>query len=145
MDLHEFLSRQGYRRIPLERSGVGHFHTHGSIGDATLNVLVDTGASSTLIHRPLAERLGLSLRSHHQTGGGAGGAGLEISVVEGGELRLEGISPRVHALFAMDLSHVNEALSVRGEPAVDAVLGADVLEHHAAVIDYGSASLYLRG
>ncbi len=34
--------------------------------------------------------------------------------------------------------------ALRGSGPIDAVLGADVLEAHAAVIDYGSGSLYLK-
>jgi len=44
----------------------------------------------------------------------------------------------------MDLSHVTQARAQRGEPPVDAVLGADVFENHGAVIDYSTSSLYLR-
>ena len=44
----------------------------------------------------------------------------------------------------MDLTHVNQALALKGEAAVDVILGADVFEAQAAVIDYGSASLYLK-
>jgi hypothetical protein len=44
----------------------------------------------------------------------------------------------------MDLSHVNQALALKGSTPVDAILGVDVLEAHSAVIDYGSSSLYLK-
>jgi len=44
----------------------------------------------------------------------------------------------------MDLAHVNQALSLRGEGHVDVVLGADVLEIQQAIIDYGSSSLFLK-
>ena len=44
----------------------------------------------------------------------------------------------------MDLSHVDDALAQQGAASVDAILGVDVYEAQAAVIDYGSASLFLR-
>ena len=44
----------------------------------------------------------------------------------------------------MDLSHVNQALQLKGSTPIVAVLGADVLEAHSAMIDYGSSSLYLK-
>jgi hypothetical protein len=44
----------------------------------------------------------------------------------------------------MDLAHVNQSLSLTGESPVDVILGADVFEAHAAVIDYGSLSLFLK-
>jgi hypothetical protein len=44
----------------------------------------------------------------------------------------------------MDLTHVNQSLALKGESPVDVILGADVFEAHAAVIDYGSSSLFLK-
>jgi hypothetical protein len=38
----------------------------------------------------------------------------------------------------------NAALKQKGVGAVDVVLGVDVFDVHEAVIDYGSASLFLR-
>jgi len=64
--------------------------------------------------------------------------------LRGLEVSLDGASLRSDGIFAVDLSHVNEGLSQRGARPVDAVLGADVLRHHSAVIDYASQSLFLR-
>ena len=52
--------------------------------------------------------------------------------------------PKVRGLLAIDLTHVNHALALKGSSAVDAILGVDVLEAHQTVIDYGSSSLYLK-
>ncbi len=52
--------------------------------------------------------------------------------------------PKLQALLALDLAHVNAALAQKGVAPVDVVLGVDVFDAHAAIIDYGSASLFLR-
>ena len=44
----------------------------------------------------------------------------------------------------MDLSHVNAALAQKGATPVDVILWVDVFDAQAAVIDYGTASLFLR-
>jgi hypothetical protein len=44
----------------------------------------------------------------------------------------------------MDLSHADAALAQQGAAPIEAILGVDVYEAQAAVIDYGSASLFLR-
>lgn len=54
------------------------------------------------------------------------------------------VVPRPKALLAMDLTHVNAALPQKGAARVDVFLGVDVFEAQAAIIDYGSASLFLR-
>jgi hypothetical protein len=144
MSLVEFLERNGYTRIPLSRSGVGHFHTDGTLGDRPVSVLVDTGAGSTVFSLDIAREMGLTLTRMPMFGGGAGAARLDVYQMEGAGFRLGSLTPKVGAMLAMDLTHVNQATALRGSGPIDAVLGADVLEAHSAVIDYGSSSLYLK-
>ena len=42
------------------------------------------------------------------------------------------------ALLAMDLTHVNQALALKGASAIEAILGGDVFEAQAVVINYSS-------
>ncbi len=144
MSLIEFLNQNGYTRIPLYRSGVGHFHTDGFLNERPISVLIDTGAASTVFNFDLGQELNLPMTKLSVFGGGAGAGKLDIHQIQEARFVIGDISPKVSALLTMDLSHVNQALTLRGSTAVDAVLGADVLEAHSAVIDYGSSSLYLK-
>jgi hypothetical protein len=144
MSLTAFLAREGYRRVPLGRNGVGHFEANGTLAGRAIRVLVDTGAASTVISLSLARELGLQLAPLGRTGGGAGGTQLEIFQLQGVELELDGARLRPSALYAMDLSHVNAALAKKGATPVEAVLGADALDRQKAVIDYASSSLFLK-
>ena len=144
MSLVDFLKRNDYTRVPLYRSGVGHFHTDGSLNERRISVLIDTGAASTVFSYDLVRRMGLPMTKLQMFGGGAGAAKLDVHQIQEGRFVIGDILPKVRALLAMDLSHVNEALALRNSTPVDAVLGVDVLEAHAAVIDYGSSSLYLK-
>ncbi len=142
--LASFLTDAHFRRVPLVRTGVGHFEAAGTLNDVPIRVLIDTGAASTVLSLSVARKLGLDLVSLGQVGGGAGGTNLEVFEVRGAELRLGEVVPRPQALVAMDLSHADAALAQGGAAPVDAILGVDVYEAQAAVIDYGSASLFLR-
>jgi hypothetical protein len=144
LQLPEFLEQAGYRRIPLQRSGIGHFHTPGSLRDRVVSVLVDTGAGCTLVSLALAHELGLSLTLLDGKGGGAGSVGMDIYEVIDAKLELAEMSIRPQSLLAMDLTHANDALALQGAGPVEAIMGVDVFEAHAAVIDYGSQSLFLR-
>jgi hypothetical protein len=144
LPLSEFLAQSGYRRIPLQRSGVGHFHAPGSLRDRVVSVLVDTGAGCTLVSLALARELGLSLTLHPGKGGGAGGASMDVYEVVDARLELAEVSIRPQSLLAMDMTHANEALALQGVEPVEAIMGVDVFEAHSAVIDYGSLSLFLR-
>jgi hypothetical protein len=142
--LAEFLVAAGYRRIALSRNGVGHFEAAGTLAGRPIRVLIDTGAASTVVSLSVARDLGLPLQSLGRKGGGAGGASLEVFQIEGVDLYLDGAVPRPKALYAMDLAHVNAALASKGATAVEAILGVDVFDRQAAVIDYATASLFLK-
>ena len=144
MSLPAFLESEGYRRVPLTRNGVGHFETGGTLAGQPVRVLIDTGAGATIVNLALAHELGLKLISEGHTGGGAGGTKLETFKLEDVSLGLDHTAPQPKALYAMDLSHVNAALALKGATPVDVILGVDVFEKQAAVIDYGSSSLFLR-
>jgi hypothetical protein len=145
MTLSAFLAQEGFRRIALSRSGVGHFHTAGSLSGHPVAVLIDTGAASTVVSLTRARELELTLKKLEMKGGGAGGAQLDIFNLPDATLSLGDLQPRYRALLAMNLAHVNQSLALKGESPVDVILGADVFEAHAAVIDYGSLSLFLKG
>lgn len=144
MTLSAFLVREGFRQIALSRSGVGHFHAEGSLSGSPVAVLIDTGAASTVVSLSRARQLGLTVNKLEMKGGGAGGAQLEIFHLADATLLLGDVQPRYRALLAMDLTHVNQSLALKGESPVDVILGADILEMHSAVIDYGTSSLFLR-
>jgi len=144
MSIVSFLEGLGYRRIPLRRNAVGHFEAAGTLAGRAVRVLIDTGAASTVVSLALAREMGLSIAPVGRQGGGAGGVNLEIYEVVGAELLLDEAHPRPRGLYAMDLGHVNAALALKGTTPVEAILGADVFDAQAAVIDYDSSSLFLR-
>jgi Aspartyl protease len=142
--LVEFLGTLHYRQVPLKRNGVGHFEAAGTLNGRPVRVLIDTGAASTVVSLALAQDLGLEIQSLGRRGGGAGGANLEIFEIRGGDLRVGSVIPRTRGLFAVDLTHVNASLAQKGVTPVDVILGVDVFDAQAAVIDYGTASLFLK-
>lgn len=142
-DLEIFLSQQGYVRVPLRRSAAGHFHADGSLNGRRIEVLVDTGASCTVISMALVRQLGLAAQRLDEDAGGAGGA-MEQYLVAGAELRLADFAPRVRGPVGLDFEQVNAPLRACGSTEVDAILGADVFEAHAAVVDFAGQALFLR-
>ena len=69
---------------------------------------------------------------------------MEIYFAPGADLQIGDLRPRTQALMAVDLTHANQALALKGQSPVEVILGADVFDAHAAVIDYGSNSLFLK-
>lgn len=141
-ELADFLTARGYLRVPLTRSGVGHFHTAGTLNGRPVEVLVDTGAACTVVAMSVVQALGLRSERLDDEAGGAGGA-LDQYMVGGADLRLGSFAPRVRGPVGLDFAHINAPLLAQGSAAVDVILGVDVFDAHAAVIDYPSLSLFL--
>lgn len=79
-ELTDFLMARGYLRIPLTGSGVGHFHTAGTLNECPVEVLVDTGAACTVV-AAMAEALGLQSEWIDCAAGGlAGLIGLDFEL-----------------------------------------------------------------
>ena len=144
MTLEEFLNRNDYARVPLSASGVGHFHAVGFLNDRRISVLIDTGASGTVFSLALAEELNLTADKLEAAGGGVGSSKVDVYKIKAARFTIGDVAPDIKDLYAIDLTHVNDALAMKGEASVEAVLGADALSRHEAVIDYGGGALYLK-
>jgi Aspartyl protease len=142
--LAEFLSQRGFRRHTLVRNQIGHLQLVGLLQNAPVDVLLDTGAASTVVDLSYCRAKGIPTRDTGKLGGGAGGITLAIHALEGATLSLDGYALRSDGIYVVDLTHVNEGLVTKGASRVQGVLGADVLTYHQAVIDYATMSLFLR-
>ncbi len=138
-----WLAAHAYLRIPLEATGVGHFQAPGEISGHPVTILVDTGASSTVIDLEWARQRGFALEATGNHGGGAGTGALAIHRVPGAALSIAGVAITTPEPLALDLGNVAKALAAKGVKAPHAVLGADVMRSRRAIIDYGTATLYL--
>ena len=141
--LAEMLARYAFHRHPLSRNNVGHLQLVGQLQNRPLDILVDTGTTSTVVDLGYCTSQGIATRDSGRLGGGAGGVTLLIHVLDHAVLTLDGLPLRSDGIYAVDLSHVNEGLAMKGAGRVQAVLGADVLTYHRAVIDYATMSLFL--
>lgn len=129
--------------IPFQLNAVGHLMVDGAIEGNPISILVDTGASSTVLHRATAEKLGITGTVADFSGGGVGNAEMEVITLGELDLTIAGQCVRDVQAYAMDLSNVGTALSQFGVGQPDMVLGTDVLIARSAVIDYGAGEIRL--
>jgi predicted aspartyl protease len=143
-DLKRFLILQGYVKVPMARLPTGHFSVAGRAGEVPLDLIVDTGASHTVIDIARAARFELETR--HQ-GSRATGIGVTAQRVESGHLAdvaIGSVQLDTLRVTVIDLSHVNQVLRQLGADPVDGIIGGDVLMAQRAVIDYGGLTVFLR-
>jgi hypothetical protein len=121
---------------PIEGGGF-HFFVSVVIEGKRARFLIDTGASKTVIHKAYYEkklRRKLKVIAQETTG-------LHSTVLESytGAIKQLSIGAwQIHSyeIAAVDLNHVNTMYQKMGLPAIDGILGADILHHAAASINF---------
>jgi hypothetical protein len=136
-------------RVPIRLLSIPPDGTHivvaAFINGQLANVLIDTGASQTVMDR---NRIGLfstetEFESTGQLSKGLGTDGMESHRFTVSQFILGDLVMEDMPVTLLDLSHVNESYDQLGLVKVDMVLGGDILLAHSAVIDYGRSELVL--
>lgn len=132
------------RAISIPPSGL-HLAVSAFINGQLANVLIDTGASQTVMDR---NRIGIFSTQTEFEATGQKSKGLGTDSMEShhfsvnqfilGDLVLERLE-----VTLLDLTHVNGSYSELGMTPIDMVLGGDLLRSYAAVIDYANLVLIL--
>jgi clan AA aspartic protease (TIGR02281 family) len=141
--LAEHLESNGYVRMSLERTSIGQLLVQARINGQRMNMILDTGASHTLLHREAAERIGLESYTSSCKATGAGGSTDTLTAwLE--EFRLSEISLGPRTVPVIDLGSVNAKLENAGVSPVDGVVGVDVLAEADAVVEFEHGMLFLK-
>lgn len=130
--------------IPFTILVTGHILCEIDIADSRLHMIIDTGASNTLVSRETADRLGLKLSVTEETATGAGGSDLEMHLAEGLSMSYDGSMLYDELTVAvLDISNIRDAVIQMDGIEIDGVLGADIFMSMSAIIDYDRQLLVL--
>lgn len=143
--LYDLLKKKNYRPVALQKNITGHFELIVSINGIDTNFIVDTGAARTVIDLAFARKLGLELQDTDIFGGGLGSSKMMLYRVKATKLLISELPLLIPEVYAIDMRNVRRLLADRGvtKPA-NGVIGADILMHHQAIIDYPHQLLYLK-
>ncbi len=141
--LPAFLQSEGYYAIPFIRKEIRHLLIEALVGDQLLYLMVDTGASHSCIHQGKSYALQLQAVDLQLTPKGLLNLQQDrITTVAMQQLKLGTFEIRNSSWVVLDLSQVNQAM--KGTTVVDGIMGADLLQQHAAIIDYAGGMLFLK-
>ena len=145
--LRTALIKKGYTAVPLVEVGDKGFVVECMCGTEKLRLILDTGAELSALDKGFVQKLGLATQNDvTATGFGGSLEGVEISLRG---LRIGDFDTRttINALdaAAFDFTAINAAIvkHLKLKP-IDGLLGHWDLEIYSAVIDYSTATLYLR-
>nr|WP_297309512.1 retropepsin-like aspartic protease [uncultured Flavobacterium sp.] len=142
--LEILLKQEKYKKINFKISNTKHLLIKASINGIIGDFILDTGASSTCIDLTTVERFKVVAEDSNATASGAGAVGMETKTSIHNLIKLGSWKTTEIQLVIFDLSHVNKALTEYKAKTVHGIIGADILEKGAAVIDYKNQLLFLK-
>jgi hypothetical protein len=131
--------------LSLQEEGY-HLFVRGRLGEHTLRLLIDTGASKTVLDITfIAEHFsGYKLEPNEQPATGVGNNAIQSDFTEIKNLRVGDLDIPSYKIAVLDLKHVNETYSLINVTAIHGVIGCDLLVEFAAVIHLKKKELRLR-
>ncbi len=131
--------------IPIEPDGC-HIMMHASINGYKANVLIDTGASKTIMDLARVKQYlkNPEIRPYDKKTVGMGAGRIQTWVCEVPEISIGGQRLTDLQIVLIDLKTINEYYAMYDLPRIDIVLGGDLLMRFGAVIDYREKHLKIR-
>jgi|GEM_PF-1764320 hypothetical protein len=143
--LYDLLKSHNYRPAALQQTSLGHFEIMVSVHGVDTRFIIDTGAAKTVLDLGFAREQELETVETTTYASGLGIARMVLYLVKDTPLFIGEFPLYVPELYAVDLRHVKQSLMEKGiMNTPNGVIGADVLHHHKAIIDYGNQLLYLQ-
>jgi len=132
------------RAISIAPSGL-HVATWGFINGQLANVLIDTGASQTVLDKNRVHIFSLQTEFElsDQLSKGLGTAEMQSYLFNVDQFVLGDLVLDHLDVMLIDLQHVNSSYYQLGHTAIDMVLGGDILQRYEAVLDYGKMVMVL--
>jgi predicted aspartyl protease len=141
----QLLKATGYLAIPMQRYAfLDWMRVEATIGDARIDLLIDTGAHITTLDTEKAKRFNLNWTPTQETHSNLMNVDSPSSTHPCNGITFGCLKTGPFTLRSFDLAEVKGSLARNDKAHFDGILGADLLKTHGAIIDYGSMTLYLR-
>ena len=136
--------------IPLEvvalQEGSYHVFLKMKVNKKSIRVLLDTGASKTVLDKTFVEEkcksqktetIGQSTSSLHSTVS-------ESNITYIKEIQLDQVKLKNYLVAVIDLTHVNQTYEGVGKKPIFGIVGSDILMERKAIIDYSKKILIIK-
>ena len=129
----------------MNKNAVGHFEVEATVNGQEVVMMIDTGASQSVLDEKSAAELGLGQQACGGTACaiGAGGS-LPVSMAHVDKLSVDTVFMESLSMPVVNLDHCNAALEGKGAKRVSGVIGADFLTAKSAIIEYANGTLFLK-
>jgi predicted aspartyl protease len=134
-----------FKILSLDEEGF-HLMVKIRVNKKVANLIIDTGASKTVLDKTRAEKyvLNKDFALHNRLSSGLGTNTMESQTTVLKKIKIGEIEIDNYTTVLLDLSHVNSSYEQLGLTAIDGVLGSDILLKYNAIIDYEKRVLKLK-
>jgi predicted aspartyl protease len=135
----------GFTSIPIHVSAGYNLYVDGAVNGTPAQLLVDTGAFATLLHRPFVKQMKIPLHDTRFRSAGVNMGGTNVQVARIRRLTVGSINFDGHRVGVIDLGALISTDSLEAKRPVAGLLGGELLQLHHGIIDFGTRRLYLKG
>jgi hypothetical protein len=135
---------RGFKAVPMQVSDGFNLYVDARINDKPARLMVDTGAFATLLHKPFVKQMRIPT---HQTPYSSAAVNLKQRGVDVARIRkitVGSVDIMGRQVGVIDLDGLIQDGLLDASPPVAGLLGAEILNRHHGIIDFGTKTLYLR-
>ena len=138
------VNHRGWKNVPIRVTKGWNLYVDSKLNGKAAQLMIDTGAFTTLIHKPFVHEMRLPLRNTPYT---SGAVNLDERGLQLATIRRFAIGPfmvKGKEVGVMDLKGLIHGDLLKGTPPVAGLLGSEFLRRNHAIIDFGTRTLYLK-
>jgi predicted aspartyl protease len=144
----------GWTRVPIRVTRGGNLYVDCKLNSKSAQLMLDTGAFTTLIHSSFLADMRLKMRDTPFTSGAVNLDDRDLRLTRikrfaighlvSGQFLFGNFTVKDKEVGVMDLTGLIQGELLQGVPPVAGLLGSEFLRRNHAVIDFGGQALYLR-
>jgi predicted aspartyl protease len=134
---------RGFKAVPMQVSEGFNLYVNATINDRPARLMVDTGAFATLLHRPFVRSMRIPTRQTQYSSAAVNLKQRGVDVARIRKMSVGSIDIVGREVGVIDLEGLIHNGLLEGTPPVAGLLGAEILDRHHGIIDFGTRTLYL--
>lgn len=138
------INHRGWRAVPIRVTKGWNLFVDGSLNGHAAQLMLDTGAFTTLIHRAFVRQMHLPLRDTPYISGAVNldERGLQLATIN--RFAVGSYLVKKKEVGVMNLGGLIRDELLHGSPPVVGLLGSEFLRRNHGIIDFGTRMLYLK-
>ena len=135
---------RGFSAVPIQVSDGFNLYVNASINGTPAKLMVDTGAFATLLHRSFVRQMRIPLRETPYSSAAVNLKQRGVQLARIRKLSVGSIDIFGKEVGVIDLEGLIHRRLLQATPPVAGLLGAEILDRHHGIIDFGTRTLYLK-